>query len=54
MMDAKTWGLIKVIGGLVALWWVWPFAWKTVQGAVAILAILTIIGGAYKAWGKGK
>ncbi len=55
MMDEKTWGMIKAIGGLVALY----LAWKTVPaigmnltGAVAILAVLAFIGGANKAWGK--
>jgi hypothetical protein len=55
MMDMKTWGWIKVIGGLVALY----FAWQTgigmnLTGAVAILAALTIVGGASKASSKGK
>ncbi len=55
MADTKTWGWIKVIGGLVALW----FSWKeglgmNLAGAVAILALLTIIGGYFKTTGKGR
>jgi hypothetical protein len=54
MMDEKTWGMIKAVGGLVALWWAWKagIAMNTIAGAVAILAVLMIIGGANKAWGK--
>ena len=55
MMDTKTWGMIKVIGGLVALWWAWNAGLgMNLAGAVAILAALTAIGGAYKASGKMK
>jgi hypothetical protein len=54
MMDEKTWGMIKAVGGLVALWWAWKagIAMNTIAGAVAILAVLAVIGGANKAWGK--
>jgi len=52
-MDEKSWGMIKFVGGLVALY----FAWKAgigmnIPGAVAILAFLALIGGGFKAWGK--
>jgi len=54
MIDPKTWGWIKVLGGLVAFW----FAWKagitmySLGGAVAILAALVIIGGLNLAMSK--
>lgn len=52
-MDEKSWGMIKFVGGLVALY----FAWKAgigmnIPGAVAILAFLALFDGAYAAWGK--
>lgn len=55
MMDQKTWGWIKVIGGAIAFW----FAYNAgigmdITGAVAILAALTLLGGAFKAMGKGR
>jgi hypothetical protein len=54
-MDAKTWGYIKVLGGLIVLW----FAWKegigmNLAGAVTILALLTVAGGYFKTTGKGR
>jgi len=53
MMDIKTWGLVKVVGGAVAFWWAWQAgAGSNLAGAVAILAALTAIGGATKAWSK--
>jgi len=53
MMDQKTWGYIKVIGGLIALWWAWKAGFgMNINGAVAILAVLTLIGGAWKATSK--
>jgi hypothetical protein len=55
MMDMKTWGWIKVVGGLVALYWAWQAGiGMNLTGAVAILAALTIVGGASKASMKGK
>jgi hypothetical protein len=55
MMDMKTWGWIKVVGGLVALYWAWQAGiGMNLTGAVAILAALTIVGGASKASSKGK
>ena len=53
-MDTKTWGWIKVVAGLLAFY----FAWKTgpigmnLEGAVAILALITLAGGAMKAMDK--
>lgn len=53
MTDMQTWGWIKVVGGLVALWWAWNAGiGMDINGAVAILAVLTIIGGYWKASGK--
>lgn len=53
MLDDKSWGLIKVVGGAVAFWWAWQSgAGQNLAGAVAILAALAVIGGASKAWGK--
>ncbi|MFH0869091.1 MAG: hypothetical protein V1839_02610 [archaeon] len=56
MMDEKTWGWIKVLAGLLALW----FTWKTpgfvmgmnVYGAIVLIAVITLIGGAMKATEK--
>lgn len=53
MMDTKTWGYIKVLGGAVALWWAWNAGIAMdINGAVAILAALTLLGGAFKAMNK--
>lgn len=54
-MDQKTWGWIKVLAGLIVLW----FSWKAgigmnLAGAVAILGLLTIAGGYFKATAKGR
>lgn len=54
-MDVKTWGWVKVLAGLIVLW----FAWKegigmNLAGAVTILALLTIFGGYIKTTGKGR
>lgn len=55
LLDPKTWGWIKVVGGLIALWLAWQAGLgANLAGAVAILALLTVAGGAYKALGKGK
>lgn len=53
-MDTKTWGWVKVIGGLLALYFAWisgPIG-MNMAGAVAILALLTLAGGAMKAMAK--
>jgi hypothetical protein len=54
-MDLKTWGWIKVLGGLVVLWLAWQAGiGMNLAGAITILALLTIAGGYYKATGKVK
>lgn len=53
MMDIKTWGWVKLVGGAIAFWWAWQAGLgMNINGAVAILAALAFIGGAYKAMGK--
>ena len=55
MMDQKTWGWIKVLGGAVAFYWAWLAGiGMNINGAVAILAALTILGGAFKSMSKGR
>ena len=55
MMDQKTWGWIKVLGGAVALYWAWNAGiGMNITGSVAILAVLMLIGGALKAMSKGR
>lgn len=55
MTDMKTWGWVKVIGGLIALWWAWKAGLGlNINGAVAILALLTIVGGYWKTTAKGR
>lgn len=54
-MDQKTWGWVKVLGGLIVLW----FAWQAdigmnLAGAVALLGLFTIVGGYFKTTGKGR
>jgi hypothetical protein len=47
MIDPKTWGYIKVLGGLGALYIAYlnrPLG-LNIPGAIAILAILVVIGG---------
>ncbi len=55
-MDQKTWGWIKVLGGLIALYFsgkIWMAAkGDTIALSVAILALLTVVGGYWKATGK--
>jgi hypothetical protein len=54
-MDAKTWGWIKVVGGLVTLWFsgkAWMTTADNVTLAVMILALLAVAGGYFKATGK--
>lgn len=56
-MDAKTWGWIKVVGGLVALWFsgkAWMATGDKVSLAVIILSVLTIAGGYWKTSAKGR
>ena len=46
MIDPKTWGWIKVIGGAVAFWWAWKAGiGMNINGAIAILAALAVLGG---------
>ncbi len=55
MTDMKTWGWVKVIGGLIALWFAWGAGLgMNLAGAIAILSLLTIVGGYYKTTGKGR
>ncbi len=56
MMDQKTWGWIKVLGGAVAFYWAWNAGGigMNLYGAVEILAVLTLLGGAFKAMSKGR
>jgi len=52
-MDEQTWGWIKVLGGLIALWLAWRAGIAmNINGAIAILAAITLIGGALKSTGK--
>jgi hypothetical protein len=56
-MDQKTWGWIKVLGGLVALWFsgrAWMATADNVSLAVVMLSLLTIAGGYWKSTGKGR
>jgi len=56
-MDAKTWGWIKVLGGLVALWFsgkAWMATADKVSLAVVVLSVLTILGGYWKVSSKGR
>ena len=55
MMDAKTWGYIKVLGGALAIYFIMkpaPTGWMNFDGAILILAALTLLGGAMKVTGK--
>ncbi|MCX6774500.1 MAG: hypothetical protein NTY99_00200 [DPANN group archaeon] len=53
IIEPKTWGWIKVLGGLVAFWWTWKAGiGMNLNGAVAILAVLALIGGLNYAMGK--
>jgi hypothetical protein len=56
-MDAKTWGWIKVLAGLIVLWFVWNSGaaiGMNLAGGVVILALLTMIGGYFKTTAKGR
>jgi len=53
-IDPQTWGWVKLVGGLVALWWAWQSGTlgANLTGSVAILAVLALLGGANVAFGK--